>query len=80
MTPRFFKVERSQHAYLTFIAESYEGLCTISTVDNKNGIIRIMSAAGQERDLEGLLTALGEEIGIKEIFDYQQHANGAHPR
>jgi hypothetical protein len=40
-TPRFFKVERSQHAYLTFIVESYEGICTVSTVDNKNGIIRV---------------------------------------
>ena len=70
MTPRFFKVERSQHAYLTFIAESYEGLCTISTVDNKNGIIRVLPSEGQEQDLEGLIHALQEEIGMAEIIEY----------
>jgi hypothetical protein len=70
MTPRFFKVERSQHAYLTFIAESYEGLCTISTVDNKNGIIRVLPSEGQEQDLEGLIHALQEEIGMVEIIEY----------
>lgn len=67
MTPRFFRVERSQHAYLTFIAESYEGLCTISTVDNTNGIIRVLPSKGQEQDLEGFLSALQLEIGMEEV-------------
>lgn len=67
MTPRFFRVDRSQHAYLTFIAESYEGLCTVSTVDNKNGIIRILPSEGQEGELEGLLEALKREIGMEEL-------------
>jgi hypothetical protein len=70
-TPRFFKVERSQHAYLTFIVESYEGICTVSTVDNKNGIIRVLPSEGQEQDLEGLIRALQEEIGMREIVDYE---------
>lgn len=67
MKPRFFRVARSQHAYLTFIAESYEGLCTVSTVDNKNGIIRVLPSEGQEADLEGLICALREEIGMEEV-------------
>ena len=66
-TPRFFRVERSQHAYLTFIVESYEGICTVSTVDNKNGIIRVLPSEGQEQDLEGLICALKEEIGMEEV-------------
>jgi hypothetical protein len=70
-TPRFFRVDRSQHAYLTFIAESYEGLCTVSTVDNKNGIIRVLPSEGQEEDLERLLGALKVEIGMEEIVDYE---------
>jgi len=69
-TPRFFKVDRSQHAYLTFITESYEGLCTVSTVDNKNGIIRVIAPEGREEELEGLIRALQEEIGMEEIVDY----------
>lgn len=67
MKPRFFRVDRSQHAYLTFITESYEGLCTVSTVDNKNGIIRVLPSEGQEKDLEGLLEALKVEIGMEEV-------------
>jgi len=67
MKARFFKVERSQHAYLTFITESYEGLCTVSTVDNKNGIIRVIAPEGREEELEGLIHALQEEIGMEEV-------------
>ena len=70
MKPRFFRVARSQHAYLTFIAESYEGLCTVSTVDNKNGIIRVLAPEGREDELEGLIHALRGEIGMEEIIDY----------
>jgi hypothetical protein len=69
MIPRFFKVERSQHAYLTFIVESYEGICTVSTVDNKNGIVRIIAPEGREEELEGLIHALQEEIGMEEIVE-----------
>ena len=71
MKPRFFRVARSQHAYLTFIAESYEGLCTVSTVYNKNGIIRVLAPEGREDELEGLIHALQEEIGMEEIIDYE---------
>ena len=71
MKPRFFRVDRSQHAYLTFIAESYEGLCTVSTVDNAQGIIRVLPSEGQEADLDGLIGALQEEIGMEEILDYE---------
>lgn len=66
-TPRYFQVERSQHAYLTFIMESYEGVCTVSTVDNAKGIVRILPSEGQEQDLEELLTALQTEIGMEEV-------------
>ena len=67
MTPHYFKVDRSQHAYLTFIVESYEGICTVSTVDNANGIIRVLPSEGQQQDLEGLIHALQEEIGMEEV-------------
>lgn len=67
MKARFFRVERSQHVYLTFIAESYEGLCTVSTVDNASGIVRIMAPQGREEELEGLIIALQKEIRMEEV-------------
>lgn len=65
MTPCFFRVDRTQHAYLTFIIESYEGICTLSTVDNAKGIVRVLPSEGQEEDLEGLLAALRDEINME---------------
>lgn len=67
MMARFFRVARSQHAYLTFILESYEGLCTASTVDNAHGIVRIIAPEGRATELEGLLTALQTEIEMHEV-------------
>ncbi len=67
MNPRFFKVERKHHAYLTFITEAHEGLCSISTVDNALGIVRVSVPHGREREMEGLLSALKEEIGMEEV-------------
>ena len=67
MTARFFKVERAQHVYLTFIAEAHDGLCTISTVDNAKGIVRIIAPEGQEQEVAGLIQALQNEIGMVEV-------------
>lgn len=69
MKPRFFRVERSQHVYLTFIAESYEGLCTVSTMDNARGIIRILPTEGREKELERFILALQHEIGMEEVME-----------
>ncbi len=67
MNPRFFKVERAQHAYLTFITEAHEGLCSISTVDNARGIVRIMTPEGRDQEVTELIQALQAEIGMEEV-------------
>jgi len=67
MKAHFFRVDRSRHVYLTFITESYDGLCTVSTVDNAKGIVRIMAPPGREAELLGLLIALEKEIGMEEV-------------
>ncbi len=70
MKPRFFKVERKHHAYLTFIAEAHDGLCSMSTVDNARGIVRITAPQGREEELECFLEAMNDEIGMEELKDY----------
>lgn len=67
MTPRYFRVARADHAYLTFIAEGHEGLCAVSTVDQGLGIVRIAAPQGREQELEGLIQALCVEIGMEEV-------------
>lgn len=67
MYTRFFKVDRQQHVYLTFLAEAHEGLCTVSTVDQQQGIVRISTLEGQERELDQFIIALQKEIGMSEV-------------
>lgn len=67
MKQKFFVVERSQHVYLTFIAEAHDGLCSISTVDNSKGIIRITVPEGREAEVESFMDAMKAEIGMEEI-------------
>lgn len=67
MYARFFKVSHQQHVYLTFLAEAYEGLCTVSTTDQQQGIVRISAPQGREQELDGFIQALEREIGMEEI-------------
>jgi hypothetical protein len=38
-------------------------------VDNAKGIVRVIAPEGREEELEGLLTALHNEIGMVELHD-----------
>lgn len=69
MHTRFFKIDRQQHVYLTFLAEAHEGLCTVSTVDQQQGIVRISAPSGQEQEVDRFILALQDEIGMHELFD-----------
>lgn len=67
MKPRFFQIDRSQHAYLTFIAEAHEGLCTISTVDQQQGIVQISAPQGRDPEVQEFLEAFKNEVGMREV-------------
>lgn len=70
MYTRFFKVDRQQHVYLTFLAEAHEGLCTISTVDQQQGIVRISAPPGREQETDQFIRALQNEIGMEELHNH----------
>lgn len=67
MKNRFFQVDQSQHGYLTFISDGHEGLCSISTVDRQNGIIKITAPDGREAEVDSFILAMTDEIGMKEV-------------
>lgn len=69
MHTRFFKVDRQQHVYLTFLVEAHEGLCTISTVDQQQGIVQISAPPGREQEVDQFMLALQNEIGMEELHD-----------
>lgn len=70
MYTRLFKVERHHHVYLTFLAEAHEGLCTVSTVDQQQGIVRISAPTGREHEVAQFILALQLEIGMQEVDEH----------
>jgi hypothetical protein len=64
---RYFRVERRDIVFLKFIMEAYEGLSTMSTVDNREGIVSIKFGAWAAQDIAALIDALSREIGISEV-------------
>jgi hypothetical protein len=64
---RYFRVARRDMVYLKFILEAYEGMNTMSTVDNGAGIIRIAIMPGFDRDMDALLTELGMKVKMEPV-------------
>ena len=65
MVCRYFKVAHRDMVFLKFILEAYEGMNVMSTVDNKNGIIRIAIMPGFVADMDGLLADLGRQVTME---------------
>lgn len=71
---RFFKVDRRDLVYLKFVLEAYEGMSTLSTVDQKEGIVRLSIPSGFEKDMHLLINALSAEIPLTEVeFEQEDH-------
>lgn len=62
----YYRVARKDHVLLKFILEAYEGMSTMSTVDNGAGIVRISIPAGFVEDVERLLAALSGMIPLQQ--------------
>lgn len=64
---RYFRVERQQMVYLKFILEAYEGLATLSTADQRNGIVSLTCPISFASTVNELVAALGTEIALTEL-------------
>jgi hypothetical protein len=67
VTFRYFKVRHCDMVFLKFIMEAYEGMNVMSTVDNVEGIIRIVVMPGFEQDMDGLLAELGTQVAMEPV-------------
>lgn len=67
MICRYFRVAKRDMVYLKFILEAYEGMNVMTTVDNTNGIIRIVLMPGFEEDMDGLLAELGTRVTMEPV-------------
>ena len=63
---RYFRLNRRDLAYLTFIIESYEGLATVTTLEPKETLVSITTLPSRTAELDALITALRGEITMTE--------------
>jgi hypothetical protein len=64
---RYFQLPRAEIGQLRFILESYDGVAFARTLDKQNGLVEIAYSPSRVRDAESLLTALAEEVGLREV-------------
>ena len=62
---KYYRIERSQIAYLKFILEAYDGIAVLSTVDPGPGLVVLRVAPGCEAEVEAVLEDLRKEILIE---------------
>ena len=64
---RYYQLASRDLVYMKFILEAYEGLCTMSTVDGKKGIVRLNYTLPFAADVAALMEALATEIAVTEV-------------
>lgn len=66
-TKRYCQLPRGEIGYLRFILESYDGLAFARTLDSSAGLVEIACSPARKGDLDDLLGALAEEIGLRQV-------------
>ena len=58
----YLRIRPDQIALFRFLLEGYDGLAVLSTMDAKQGLVRLIVPASQYRELWQLLSAICEEL------------------
>lgn len=66
-TKRYYRVDRTEMAFLRFIFEAYDGIAVIRTMDAQKGIVVLYIAPGCEDDVDYVLQDLEKNIMIEPI-------------
>ncbi len=64
---RYFQADRRELVVMKFILEAYEGMSTLSTVDNKAGIVKLTVPVGFTADMAELIDALRQQLRLVEL-------------
>jgi len=67
-TKRYYRIDRTEIAFLRFIFEAYDGIAVVRTMDAQKGIILLYIPPGCEDDVEYVLQDLAKQIMIEPIF------------
>lgn len=66
---RYYRVSGKDLVYLKFVLEAYEGLSTMSTVDIKQGIVKVVYPLPFAGEVEALMKAISTEIAVTEVTE-----------
>ncbi len=58
----YLRIRPNQIALFRFLLEGYDGLAVLSTMDAKQGLVRLIVPASQYRELWQLISAICEEL------------------
>jgi hypothetical protein len=62
-----YQVDPYEIHYLKFVLEAYEGLATLTTLDSSSGLVQLAVPIDNQRPLEALMEALGQELTLKRV-------------
>lgn len=72
---RYFRINREDICYLTFILEAYDGLAVVRTVDPRPALVEILVAPQGEDLFEDLIENLIGREGLKIIPETIDNVN-----
>jgi hypothetical protein len=67
MLLRSIRVERRHIGYVKWLLESHDGMATPTTRPGSDDILDLLVVADFEQDMEELISALNEEIGVEAV-------------
>ncbi len=63
---KFLKLNRKDISYVQFLIESYEGLATVTTIDENVAIIKLSIMPDSVSDIDKILYSIRKEVDFTE--------------
>jgi hypothetical protein len=64
---KYYRVDRSRIAYIRFILEAYDGMANMTTLDPRQGVVRMNIAPGCQADIDSIVSDLKQNILIEPV-------------
>jgi len=64
---RYYRLQKTEIAWLRFILESYDGLAFVSTLDNREALVEVAYPPSRRADAEALLDDLCTQSGMQSV-------------
>lgn len=69
---KYFKIKIKYLFLIQYILEGYEGLVTVTTLDQDQGLIKVSFVANSLNDINEIIQALRQDFSFDEIYRNEQ--------